>query len=69
MAKGWVASHLGMAKHANFSTTFFFILAIIMGTIDIYHLVPLFTDLDHAWGHKVSTEQNLLASFSHTLLN
>ena len=37
-----------------------------------YWLLPFcttFTDLDLDWGHKVSTKQNLLASFSHTLYN
>ena len=39
----------------------------LIGAIDFYHFMPLNSDLDLGW--KVSTNQNLLALFSPTLLN
>ena len=38
-----------------------------LGTIDFYHFIPVLLTVTMAVGHKVSTQQNLLASFSHTL--
>ena len=49
---------------AHFSKHFFSYLSRI-GTIDFYPLIPL----DLAWGHKVSTKQNVFALFSLTLFN
>ena len=37
-----------------------------IGTIDFYHFIPLSLTLTLAGGRKVSTKQNLLASFSET---
>ena len=41
-----------------------FILTMIIGTIDFYHLIPLSLILTLSEGHKVSEKQNLLTSFS-----
>ena len=41
----------------------FFIPAMLIGTINFYHFIPLSAILTLAWGHKVSTRQSLLASF------
>ena len=46
-----------------------FILAMLIGTIEFCHFIPLSVTLTLAGGHKVSTEQNLLASFSCILFN
>ena len=35
----------------------------LLGTIDFYHFVPLSMTLTFAEGHKVSANQNLMASF------
>ena len=40
--------------------------AMLTCIIDIYHFILLSLTLTLPWGHKVSAEQNLLASFSHT---
>ena len=48
-----------------------FIPALLTGTIDFYHFTPLSVTLTMLGGHKVSTKQDLLASFffsSHTFL-
>ena len=37
-----------------------------IGTYGFYHFIPLSVTLTLAGGHKVSTKQNLLASFSYT---
>ena len=43
-----------------------FIPAMLIGTINFYHFIPLSLTLPFAGDHKVSTKQNLLASiFSH----
>ena len=47
----------------------FFIPAMLIGTTDFYHIILLSVTLTLAWGCKVSTKQNLLASFSRTLCN
>ena len=47
----------------------YFMPAVLMGTIDLYHLTPLSLTLTLAGDHKVSAKQNMLASFSHTLCN
>ena len=41
-------------------------LSSLIGTIDLYHFIPLSRTLVLPEGHKVGTEQNLLASFSCT---
>ena len=46
-----------------------FIPAMFVGTIDSCHFISLSMTLTLAGGHKVSTKQNLFASFSGTLLN
>ena len=43
--------------------------AMLIGTIDCCHFIPFSLALILPWGHKVSSKQNLLASFSHTLFN
>ena len=40
----------------------------LIGTVDFYHFIPLSVNLTVAGSHKVSAKQNLLASFSCTLL-
>ena len=40
----------------------------LMGTIDFYHFIPLSLTLSVPGGHKVNAKQNLLVSFSTTLL-
>ena len=44
----------------------FFIPAMLTGTINFYHFIPLSLTLTLPEGHKVSAKQNLLASFSPT---
>ena len=45
----------------------FFISAMLIGTIDLYHFIRLSLTLTMPGGHKVSASQNLLAFiFSHT---
>ena len=44
-----------------------FIPAMLIGSIDFYHFIPLSLTLTLGGGHKISTKQNLLASFSRTL--
>ena len=41
-----------------------FIPAMLLGTIDFYHCIPLSLTLTLAEHHKVSAKQNLLTSFS-----
>ena len=43
--------------------------AMHIGTISLYHCIPLPVTLTSVGGHIVSTEQNLLASLSHKLFN
>ena len=45
----------------------FFIPAMLIGTFDHYKFILLSLTLTLPRGHKVSTKQNLLASFSPTL--
>ena len=45
---------------------FFFIPAMLIGTIDCYYFILLSLTMTLPWSHKVSTKQNLLASFSPT---
>ena len=54
--------------HESFSTILF-ILAVLVGTIDFYHLVTLSLTLTLAGRHKVSAKQNTLASFSRTFFS
>ena len=73
----WLGSHSShVAKTLTYntelrlSTNFFFIPAMLLGTNDFYHFTFFFpSDLDLGWGHMVSGKQNLLASFSHELIN
>ena len=51
---------------ANFQPNMF-TSARIIGTIDFYHFITLSMTLTLARGHKVRTNQNLLASFSCAL--
>ena len=44
----------------------FFIPAMLIGTIDFYHFIPLSVTLIMAEVHKVSSKQDLLALFTHT---
>ena len=44
----------------------FFIPAMLIGTIDFYHLMPL--SLTFRGGHKINAKQNIMASFSPILL-
>ena len=44
-----------------------FIPAMLIGTTDFYNFIPLLFTLTLPGGHKVSTTQNLLTSFSRTL--
>ena len=47
----------------------FVIVAMLKGAIDFCHFVYRSLVFDLAGCHKVSAKQNLLASFSHTLLD
>ena len=49
--------------------TISFIPAMLTSTIDLYHFIPLLVTMVLAGDHKVSTKQNLFASFSRTLFN
>ena len=44
-----------------------FIPAMLRGTIDFFHFVPLSLTLTLPGGRKFSAKRNILASFSHTL--
>ena len=72
---GWRTSgHLAWQKlqhwtlHANCSTKF---CHACHACRHHWHLLlfTIFTDLELAWGSQISTKQNLLASFSHTLFS
>ena len=41
----------------------FFTLALVIGTVNFYHFIPLSMTLTLVGGHKISAEQNLLVSF------
>ena len=59
-----------MAKIGHHTQTFqpnFFIPAQLLGTIDFYHVILLSLTMIVPGGHKVSVNQNVLASFSRTL--
>ena len=47
----------------------FVISAMLKGTTDFYHFIPLSLTLTVAGDYKVSTNENILASFSHRLFN
>ena len=42
--------------------------ALLIGTLDFYHLIPLSATLNLTGGHKVSTKPNPLLSFSPTVV-
>ena len=48
---------------------FFFIPSMLIGTFGLFHFMPLLVALRMAEGHKVNMKQNILRSFSCTLLN
>ena len=50
-------------KNLTQTRTFFF-LAMLIGTIDLYHFIPFSVTLTLAGSHKVSTNRNPLPSFS-----
>ena len=71
-SSGWPAGHLVWQKfdvaHCRQAVQpIFFILVMLIGTMDFYHFVPLYVILTLPGSHNVSTKQNLLASFYHTL--
>ena len=53
----------------KFSTSFFFVSAKLLGTIDFYHFILLSLTFTLAASHKISAKQNLVASVSHILPN
>ena len=68
---GWPAGHPSIVCCKNFyvghcTQTFqpnCFISAMLLGIVHFYHFLPLSLTLTLPGGHKVSTKQNLLASF------
>ena len=67
------AGRLGWQKTTLYITHmllnhFLKISVMLIGTIDFYHLIPLSLTLTLPGGHKVSAKQNLLASYSRTVL-
>ena len=46
-----------------------FVPAMLIGTIDFCHFIPLSVTVTLAGGHMVSTELNLLTSFSHAFFH
>ena len=58
-----------LTLYVNFPVKFFFIFAMLTGTIDLYHFIPLSVTLTLALGHKVCAKQSLVASFPCTLFN
>ena len=54
--------------HVNFLTNFFFILAMLIGTIDFNHFTLFSLILTVPGGHKVSAKQNLFTPLSSTVL-
>ena len=63
MAKTFNIGHYRQTVQPNFV-----IPAILVGTIDFYHGIPLLLTLTLPGGHKDSAKQDILASFSRTLL-
>ena len=71
------ASWPAILRGRNFNTghsmqtfqSLFFIPAMLIGTIDFYHFLPLSLALTLPGSHKVSAKQNLLASFFCTLFS
>ena len=57
---------LGVAETLALDITGKLFNQIVIPTIDFYHLMPLSMTLTVPGSHKVSAEQNLLASFCHT---
>ena len=68
----WPTSRTAFLRGKTLVQAIFFVRVMLIGaigTIDFYHFVPLSLTLTLAGGHKVSTKQNLLASFSRMLFN
>ena len=61
--------NLNIRRYAQTFQQFFFVSAMLKGIRDLYHFIPLSLTLTLPEGHKVSAEQSLLASFSHTHFN
>ena len=61
--------NLNVGHNAQNFEPIVFILTMLIGTIDFYHFISLSLTLTLPGGHKVSTRQNTLASFSGTLIN
>ena len=57
----WQSQHWTL--YANFSAKFS-IYAMLTGIIGFYHFMPLSLILTFSGGHMISTEQNVLSSFS-----
>ena len=58
---------LNIGHNPQSTQPIFFIPAMLIGSTDFYHFIPLVVTLTLAGGLKVSAKQNLLASFSQTL--
>ena len=58
---------IGYTAHAQTFQTNVFMPVLRTSTADCFHSVPLSVTLVLVGGHKISTEHNLLASFSYTL--
>ena len=73
-SSGWLSSWLAVFYGKNFNTgrymqtvqPNFLIPAMLVGSVDFYHFIPLSVTMTSAGGHKVSTKQDLLASFCGT---
>ena len=64
---GWLAVILGKNSDEHYTQTVppnSFIPAILIGTIDFYHFIPLSLTLTLPRGHTISAMQNLMALFS-----
>ena len=64
-----VARSFNTGQQAQTFQPNFFMPAMLIDTIDFYRFRPFSLTLTLAWGHKISTVQNLLASFSCTPFN
>ena len=67
--KNFDVVHYGQTFLPIFFFFFFCLPAVLIGTINFYHFIPLSVTLTLAGGHKVSNKQNLLVAISSTLFN
>ena len=69
----WLAvlhgKNFNIGHYTQTCQSIFFIPALLISTVNVYHFYTIFIGLDLAGGHKVSAKQNFLASFSPAFFN